>query len=234
MNKLALLVLVSFLAACGSGGSNSVATATDNASDKTVVSVDSDGNTNVNTSSLSSTLDGYAKGDISEQEQTGMLLMREEEKLAHDVYTKLYSLHNQKIFNNISDSEQTHTDAMLTLLNRYEIHDPVGTNAAGVFTDIELQMIYDNLVALGSPSLLDALYVGAQVEELDIRDIELLKDEVVENDDIIMVYDNLLKGSRNHLRSFNKQIISNGGSYEPIYISQDQYNSIVNSEMEKG
>lgn len=233
MKKFILILLATLSTACGTG-TTTEPVITQSATDSSIINVDSSGNTSIDNNQLSSSLDNYAKGDISEQEQAGMILMREEEKLAHDVYTKLYDLHSQKIFNNISDSEQTHTDAMLELLNRYEITDPVADNGEGVFSDIDLQMIYDNLVALGTPSLLDALYVGAQVEELDIRDIELLKDEVVENDDITMVYDNLLKGSRNHLRSFHKQITTNGGNYEPIYITQDQYNSIVNSDMEKG
>ncbi|MDG0979653.1 MAG: DUF2202 domain-containing protein, partial [Halieaceae bacterium] len=92
----------------------------------------------------------------------------------------------------------------------------------------------DALVAQGTNSLLEALYVGAEIEELDIADIENLKLQVVDNDDIILVYDNLLKGSRNHLRSFHRQVESNGGSYTPSHITQEQYDEIVNSDMERG
>jgi hypothetical protein len=109
----------------------------------------------------------------------------------------------------------------------------MATDIAGVFVNTELQLIYDTLVASGSISLLEAFYVGATVEELDIYDLHNQQDYVVDNEDINYVYDNLLKGSRNHLRSFDKQIKSNGGVYTPIYITQDLYDSIVNSAIER-
>jgi len=160
--------------------------------------------------------------------------MREEEKLARDVYNKLFELHGKKIFENIANSEQTHTDAVKSLLERYDLIDPVAEDVAGQFNNIDLQMIYDQLVALGTPSLLDALRVGATVEELDIFDIARLQEQLVNNDDIDLVYENLLKGSRNHLRSFYKQIQNENADYEPVYISQEEFDAIVNSEMERG
>jgi len=235
---ISTLLITSFsLTACGGGGSNDSYMAlpvVDNATDTSVLTVDDSGNTNFDTDNLQASLDGYDLGEISADEEAGMLLMREEEKLAYDVYRKLFDLHGQKIFENISNSEYTHKEAMLALLERYNITDPIGDNAAGVYTNTDLQMAYDSLVAQGTPTLLDALFVGAAIEEMDIFDIENLKTQVVDNDDIIMVYDNLLKGSRNHMRSFNKQIVNAGASYEPIYITQEQYDEIVNSDMEKG
>lgn len=172
--------------------------------------------------------------ELSELEETGLLLMREEEKLARDVYMQLYDEHNTNIFLSISESEQVHTDAVKTLLDNYLLADPVGENGVGEFTDIELQHLYDYLVDVGTSTLLDGLYVGARVEELDIYDIERLKAQVIGNEDIVLVYDNLLKGSRNHLRSFHRLIEQNFGFYEPIYITQEQYDEIVSHDMEKG
>ncbi|MEY3018619.1 MAG: hypothetical protein RL336_1754, partial [Pseudomonadota bacterium] len=80
----------------------------------------------------------------------------------------------------------------------------------------------------------DALRVGATVEELDIYDIARLRDELVDNADIDLVYDNLMKGSRNHLRSFYRQIQNQNADYEPIYISQEEFDAIVTSDMERG
>lgn len=102
----------------------------------------------------------------------------------------------------------------------------------GEFENIDLQFIYDNLVESGSVSLLDAFYVGATVEELDIYDLQNQLNTDIDNEDITFVYQNLLKGSRNHLRSFDKQIKKNGGTYNPIYITQELYDSIINSSME--
>jgi len=79
----------------------------------------------------------------------------------------------------------------------------------------------------------EALKVGAQIEELDMRDIEAQM-TVVDNADILSVYDDLLRGSRNHLRAFMKVLVQLGGSYTPQYISQEQFDSIVTSPMETG
>ncbi len=160
--------------------------------------------------------------------------MREEEKLARDVYNALFDIHGKKLFQNIANSEQIHTDAVRALLERYQLTDPVAVDVAGVFQNTDLQMIYDQLVATGTPSLLDALRVGATVEELDIYDISRLQEQLIDNDDIAMVYDDLLKGSRNHLRSFYKQIQVENADYEPIYISQEEFDAIVNSDIERG
>lgn len=170
---------------------------------------------------------------LNADESSSLLLMREEEKLARDVYSALYGKWGTSVFLNISPSEQQHTDAILTLLNKYGLKDPVGTNLAGVFTNTDLQNLYLKLVAQGSVSILDALKVGATIEDLDIFDLEkaLLKND---NQDIKLVYDLLLMGSRNHMRSFYGQIISSPGSYFAQFILQSELEAIVSSPREKG
>lgn len=93
--------------------------------------------------------------------------------------------------------------------------------------------MYVSLVEKGQTSLLDALVVGATVEDLDIKDLNNLLKETT-NQDIILVYGNLVKGSRNHMRSFNKQITLNGGSYDAQYISQAEADEILKTEQERG
>ena len=172
--------------------------------------------------------------DLSEGEINGLLFMREEEKLARDVYIKLYELWNVKTFDNISKSEQKHTDAVKLLLDRYSITDPVVNDEIGVFVNVDLQKLYDNLFAEGSSSLLAALKVGAAIEEIDILDLEKQLEEVVDNKDVSIVYGNLLRGSKNHLRAFVRNINSQGEIYAPQYMEQEDYNTIINAEMEKG
>ena len=146
-----------------------------------------------------------ARAELSEAEITSLIHMREEEKLARDVYLELYDTWGQKIFSNIASSEQTHTDAVKTLLETYNIADPVIKDERGVFTNSELQKLYDSLVEEGKKSLLDGLIVGATIEDLDIKDIQDFRVSI-ENEDILLVYENLERGSRNHLRSFIKNI----------------------------
>jgi hypothetical protein len=139
--------------------------------------------------------------ELSEEEATALLFMREEEKLAHDVYVELGDLWGLQVFENISRSESTHMDAVLQLLDRYGLDDPAGE--PGVFTDGGLQALYDELIVQGSLSIADALVVGATIEETDIVDLQQ-RIAATDNEDIRLVFTNLLNGSYNHLRAFTR------------------------------
>jgi hypothetical protein len=82
-------------------------------------------------------------------------------------------------------------------------------------------------------NLVEALKVGVQIEELDIADITS-RLAGIDNADILMVFDNLLRGSRNHLRAYMKVLTLQGGSYTPQYINQTEFDAIVASPMETG
>lgn len=170
---------------------------------------------------------------LTDREEHWLILMREEEKLARDVYQTLGDMWGMRIFSNIASSEQTHTDAIKTLLERYGVNDPVADDTVGVFTDPEMQKLYDNLTDQGSESLLSALIVGATIEDLDIDDLDKAMAENTK-EDIEIVYQNLQKGSRNHMRAFVRQIESNGGTYTPQYISLSDYEAILSSSQERG
>jgi hypothetical protein len=147
--------------------------------------------------------------------------------LARDVYTTLGDVWGMRIFSNIASSEQTHAEAVKVLLVRYGIQDPVTSDTVGSFTSKTMQDLYNTLITKGKASLADALVVGATVEDLDIRDLDVLKKQTTK-EDILITYNNLQKGSRNHLRAFVKNIQANGGTYTPQYISSSEYNSIIN------
>jgi hypothetical protein len=170
---------------------------------------------------------------ISDEESKSLIHMREEEKLARDVYIAMFNKYGLRIFENISSSEQTHSDAILQLLTKYAIKDPVGVNAIGVFTDPGLQALYTSLVNSGNVSILEAYKVGATIEDLDLYDlkVDLLK---VDNQDIILVYQMLSKGSRNHMRNYFSNLKSLGFTYVPQFITQSDLDAIVNSAMERG
>jgi hypothetical protein len=167
------------------------------------------------------------------KEEESLLFMREEEKLARDVYLYLYDIWGDTIFLNISDSEQQHTDAVKGLIDKYDLPDPAADKAEGEFENLDLIGLYDLLTAQGAASLIDALIVGAQIEDLDINDLnsQLL---FIDNADITLVYESLLKGSRNHLRAFTSRLTDLGFTYVPVYISQEDYDAIVSSPVEAG
>ncbi len=170
---------------------------------------------------------------LSQEEIDGLLLMREEEKLARDVYQTLYEQWGLKIFTNIAQSEQTHTEAVRDLLEKYNIADPVTDDTIGVFVNTDMQKLYTDLVAQGSESEAAALTVGATIEDLDIKDLQELIAKT-DNQDIALVYENLTRGSRNHLRAFTRQLTMRGETYEPQYLSVEDYTSIVSSSQETG
>ncbi len=153
--------------------------------------------------------------------------------MAQDVYLDMYDIWGMPIFDNIADSEQTHTDAVLRLIQKYQLVDPAEGMRRGEFSDAALQGLYDSLTAQGSASLIDALTVGATIEDLDIYDLHQQL-AVVDNQDVAVVFESLQKGSRNHLRAFFRNLYNMNITYTPIYIGQQEYDEIVNSPMERG
>ncbi|CQR34324.1 putative Ferritin [Thiomonas arsenitoxydans] len=180
---------------------------------------------------------GRSGGDstrtLDNTEAASIVFMREEEKLARDVYQLLYTQWGWPIFNNIAASEQQHMDAVGTLITRYKLPDPASHTGTGVFVDPELQTLFNALMSHGQTSLNAALQVGAAIEDLDIKD---LNERIAQTDnpDVKLVYMNLLKGSRNHLRSFVSQLTAAGVSYTPQYITQAEFDAIINSPKETG
>lgn len=141
--------------------------------------------------------------ELSEEERDGLIHMRIEEKLARDVYIVMGDLWNHKVFLNIQLSEQKHMDAVLRLLNKYNVPDPLTTDSVGVFPDPQFQLLYDQYILQGNQSLQEALLAGKSIEELDIADLEYQL-SFVDNPDIINVYQNLKAASENHLAAFIK------------------------------
>lgn len=147
-----------------------------------------------------------AVAELTADEITGLIHMREEEKLARDVYTMMYKKWNLRVFSNIMQSEQSHMDALLVLLKRYSIPDPVGDNPIGKFTDPKLQDLYNKLVESGNASVAAAVKIGVDIENLDIADLQEQIDKVVKSADVKRVYSNLKNASYNHLTAFTSQL----------------------------
>ena len=163
---------------------------------------------------------------LAEAEARDLLFMREEEKLARDVYLAMHGEYGLRVFSNIPKAEQRHMDALLGLLNTYGLEDPA-LDPIGKFANPELQELYDTLVAMGLESKLDALMVGALIEEVDIEDIvEAMKR--TDKSDILNVYGNLVAGSENHLNAFvwNIEAIT-GETYVAQHISQEEVDEFL-------
>jgi hypothetical protein len=166
-------------------------------------------------------------------EAEGILYMREEEKLARDVYITLSKQWNLQVFQNISQSEQNHMNAMKTLIDHYGLKDPA-LGAFGAFTNPNLQALYNALVLRGKLSLAEALKVGGAIEEIDILDLRKYFSQSTKSD-ILQVYNHLLNGSYNHLRAFVSNLSATSGeTYQPQYLSAEDYQAIIDQRRCKG
>jgi len=170
--------------------------------------------------------------DLVLDESAGILLMREEEKMAHDVYVVLAQTSDLPIFDNIAASETNHYNAIGYLISNYKLTDS-STEIEGTFNNPDLAALYEKLVAAGTVSLTEALKTGALIEETDIADLEKLM-AATTNSALIQVYGNLLRGSRNHLRAFASTLATYQIEYTPTVLSTEAYTLIVTTPMETG
>lgn len=184
-------------------------------------------------------------------EETHLIFMREEEKLARDVYLALSSLYaDEQIFATIAeDSEQSHTDTVREMLAYFSINDPnPDTNnlpeSIGIFNGLAYGWYFNEkyiqLINRGSENVLEALYVGAFIEELDMIDITDYPKVIVETDNGIDIsqcglaytdeasiqnmFTNLLDGSKSHLRAYVRNIekIIGAGNYKAQVFKKTQ------------
>ncbi len=182
---------------------------------------------------MNSVLTGLPMEDLGSQEEKGLLHMVEEEKLARDVYLALFEEWGHRIFRNIARSENRHMNSVRVLIQKYGLADPVRDDTVGVFTDPEMQQLYNELTYQARSSLQAALEVGAIIEDLDIYDLQkYLKKS--DNEDIRVLFQNLQKGSRNHMRAYIRQLERYQISYQARYISQEDLEEILGTPMERG
>lgn len=211
------LVLVSTLSACGGGSGNG----------------QHGGPSAAETAQLLSAILSRPVEPLSTTESASLPLIREEEKLAHDVYAVAAGQWGLNAFVNIGASETMHQQALLALMDRYSLIDPAAGMPEGQFSQAAFATLYTQLSSKARLSLIDALQVGLEIEELDIKDIETEKPGI-DNADILYAYNELQRGSRNHLRAFWKQLQQQGGSYTPSHITQAEFDAIANSATEQG
>ncbi len=131
-------------------------------------------------------------------------------------------------------SEQQHTDAVAHLLELRHRRPGYDTGVRGV-RQLDLQALYDDLIAQGSKSVEEALKVGAAIEEIDIMDLEERLADVT-NAEVSRVFENPTFGSENHLRAFAMNIETQTGEPTPPrqYMVQADYDEIVDADGSTG
>ena len=170
----------------------------------------------------------FVSRTLPEGVKNDLLYMYEEEKLAHDVYQALYLKWFSTTHGNIADSEEKHKARVGIFLEAYDIEHSA-SEEEGVFNNVTLQSLYDELVEQGFESELEAYKVGAYIEEVDIKDL----DEAIKNTDIPELkemYTQIKGGSYKHLRKFHEKIVALGGEYSAQALSQEAFDDILNAE----
>jgi hypothetical protein len=198
-----------------------------------VTRVDERGYTDVDLDALASALDELKMGQLSESEVEAILYLRESEKLARDVLLALDEQWDSEVLRRVAQAEDTHTEAIKALIDRYNLWDPSSVTWEGYYNNEELLALHRQFVRQGGRSAVDALVVGAQIQEISILDLREYRAET-DDEDVQMVYENLLRASRNHLRVFAAQLQQQGAAYERKYLRQTLFDEIVSTPPEPG
>jgi len=173
-----------------------------------------------------------SEGKLTQTELENLNYLRDEEKLAYDVYQTLGDKWAIKAFQNISNSEERHQSKVVSLLNAYGYEDMSGKLELGKFANKDIENIFNTLTSEGNKSLLGALYVGATIEVLDIKDLDKMMTET-KKPDVLEVLQILKSGSENHLSAFKRQIEKFENYDESKLIKLEENNNDKNMQSTK-
>ncbi|WP_158089233.1 DUF2202 domain-containing protein [Magnetofaba australis] len=170
---------------------------------------------------------------LNQVETEHLLFMREEEKMARDVYQRLFQRWGVSVFASITRSEQRHVDAVGRQIQRYGVPDPMNPDIPGQFKDPRLADLYKKLIARGDRSIESALRVGGVIEETDIRDLDNAIAQT-RQPEIVRVYTLIQRGSFNHLRAFVHGLELRGVAYAPSILDSQRVKQILQQPMDTG
>ena len=141
-------------------------------------------------------------GQLTQQDAASILLLREEEKLARDVYLTLSEKWNVPVFKNIAQAEARHMSVMKMLVDRYGLEDPVKDDTVGTFTSPEFRQVVSG--TCGFRFRLAGRRIQGRREDrgTGYQGFAGFTGNV-QSTDVRRVYQNLLRASENHLRAFS-------------------------------
>lgn len=169
--------------------------------------------------------DGFSQIDqLSITEVDDLNFLYEEERLAYDIYTELSDKWELSIFENIAKSENMHFQHLLVIYEKYGLRVPKSAN--GFYNYPELNLMYDRFFEGGMMTLESSLRLAGNFEEYDIADIERFLKHT-QNVDLILVYNSLLEGSKNHLRAIHRNLKKHGFDYESVFLEEEKFQQIL-------
>lgn len=158
---------------------------------------------------------------LSPEARERLVLQWAEENLAATVYRTLGETYRARPFQNIPRAEDRHAQAMRDLLQAADI------NLEEIVPHPDLATLQSDLIARGQQSEVEALKVGAFIEERDIADLRELA-ELIEDVTARRVIQQLEAGSQHHLKAFVRNLQRRGASYEPVVLSATEFAAISN------
>jgi len=143
--------------------------------------------------------------ELTYLEKEGLYYLREQTKLVRDLFHTFYNMYGTKVYTRIARKEQRHFDRIGLLLEKYQLEDPVVDKSVGIYENPIFEELFHELSTSGSENNLNALYVGAYLEEIVILD---LKNALLDTEarDIRRVYEKLLNDAKKQLRLFVRNI----------------------------
>lgn len=195
-----------------------------------LLSVDAEGVSSMTRANVVPVLD--ATSPLTADEIEFLYAMREDEKLARDLYAYFWTRYpTAPQIQRISKAEESHIAAIETVLDYYEISYPA-MSAPGVFEDSTRQALYDEL-ALKSETMLEAFQTMAFVEDRDLFAYKMVQSQIT-NANLSLLIENMIKASTNHLKAAIRQIFVRDGSYTSIYLSAEEYDAIIKLPFQNG
>lgn len=151
---------------------------------------------------------GTATATLSEAELNALIYLVKLEKMAYEVYTTLGQIYStMPILENISEAEYRHWKVLQNLFVKYGETDPTKDGDVdldiGLYNDDDMSDAYDEAIAYGGVSLLQAMETGAIIEQLELDSLSNALGRTT-LPDLTTIYTNFINADGAHLDAFNK------------------------------
>ena len=170
---------------------------------------------------------------ITKEEKQDIWFILEEEKMVRDLYYNFYQEYDNEVFEKLYKAENTQFEAVQQLVRNYNLEDPTSNKDVGKFKNLQIQMIYDELLEQGNENIKESMIASIDAQERSLRDVRE-NIERTDKDDIIFVFKNLETASKNHLRILMERLKEEGKDYESQYLEQADFDDITSDEIETG
>ena len=130
--------------------------------------------------------------NLSGQELQGLVFLAEKQKLHRDFYLTTFDITKNKLFEQLYLSDQQSMDLISAMLEKYGEEKLILNLSTGDFILADIQHEYDVSIQSNEKGLDQTLATAIQLEKNMSNDIQMYLDQVVGNDDIVLLYNDML------------------------------------------